>query len=1055
MRIFVEDKQIKGDVGVYAGNMLLAVSFFSRSLQMVKQFASFTVLKANEHGVSVSLDHERVWLPGPVRASFAQMDAGKDIFYQGLIVSDVVGSNALVVDDESLGRKVYEYLMAHFDWPLLPEWGRPLAEAMLARGLARRERLVIVGDEGHAREMFPNGSWVFHLSYFNEEHLKTMLRGMLESGELKIPGADGFQPVLGLTDLDSYVNIYGPSIGQNIDREVVPLIGKEGEVQNLAFKERRLFPQQCLMVNGAVELLSRKRKDGGADYCFLAMDMGTGKTSTAAAIVEKFFNDRYLRAHGGMSFRELLEGRAVSYRTIVMSPGHLVEKWARELREQVPDATVTVVNDLSQLIRLRKRGKARSGKEFYVIGKDFAKLDYMEQPVPSRMKSGFKVRSKRCNDCGKIYRDSGDICPSCGNKGYTLTGYPLYTAKGLQCPECGRVLLPDHTLTASDQQGCVALGPDDFMKASTLNQKCYWCGTKLWQPFVRNLRLSFFSFFDEEKAPEPSWKRVTVVKNAGTGKKMTVWAHKKYHASIIRDAVALKDDNSGCRKYAPGSYIRRYMKGFFDFFIADEAHEYKGATAQGEVFGALCDVADYRLALTGTLTGGKAQDLFYLLYRLDPRRMQAAGYQFNSMLDFSKKYGTVSWNLKDDGPDDSEVGVSSRTVRRSSPRVEPGISPLVYVDFLLDRAVFLSINDLSSNLPALKEKVIAVRPEGKDEEAMFRDYNGVVDNLVELSKEQFGMLGTMLQFSLSYPDRPYTEGRKMLFTPDGNPCVMIPQHDEFRKMLSSKEKKLVELVRGELQEGRCCFIYCEYTASEDTNVAERLQRILEDELGETVEVLRSDSPQASEREAYLRRVSETTGVRVWITNPKCTETGLDFVWKNKAGVEFNYPTLIFYQIGYSLFTVSQASRRHYRLTQREECRTYYLCWEGTAQETAVGVIAKKMVAAAALQGHFSSEGLQAMVSGTDVRRELFKRIADKDTESGADIQGMFDVLESGRVDDGSFSAFRRMPTYAEVLSSADGGNADAVPAAPVKEQTDVVYFSDSDFEAVFGFGDAV
>ena len=79
---------------------------------------------------------------------------------------------------------------------------------MLARGLARRERLEIVGDEGHAREMFPNGSWVFHLSYFNEEHLKTMLRGMLESGQLKIPGADAVQPVLGLTDLDSYVNIY-------------------------------------------------------------------------------------------------------------------------------------------------------------------------------------------------------------------------------------------------------------------------------------------------------------------------------------------------------------------------------------------------------------------------------------------------------------------------------------------------------------------------------------------------------------------------------------------------------------------------------------------------------------------------------------------------------------------------------------------------------------------------------------------------------------------------------------------------------------------------------
>ena len=47
------------------------------------------------------------------------------------------------------------------------------------------------------------------------------------------------------------------------------------------------------------------------------------------------------------------------------------------------------------------------------------------------------------------------------------------------------------------------------------------------------------------------------------------------------------------------------------------------------------------------------------------------------------------------------------------------------------------------------------------------------------------------------------------------------------------------------------------------------------------------------------------------------------------------------RIGNSLFTVWQASRRHYRMNQTMECRTYYMAYEGTAQAKVIELIAEK------------------------------------------------------------------------------------------------------------------
>lgn len=130
-------------------------------------------------------------------------------------------------------------------------------------------------------------------------------------------------------------------------------------------------------------------------------------------------------------------------------------------------------------------------------------------------------------------------------------------------------------------------------------------------------------------------------------------------------------------------------------------------------------------------------------------------------------------------------------------------------------------------------------------------------------------------------------------------------------------------------------------------------------------------------------------VRRWVL------TLLDFCFSYK-GKQYNYPTLLFYQISYELAVMWQASRRHYRLNQKEECRTYYLAYEQTLQTAALEIMAAKQVATSAIQGKFSTEGLSAMAKGVDARAQLAAALAESDFSSRESLDSMFDVLNAQR-----------------------------------------------------------
>ena len=188
----------------------------------------------------------------------------------------------------------------------------------------------------------------------------------------------------------------------------------------------------------------------------------------------------------------------------------------------------------------------------------------------------------------------------------------------------------------------------------------------------------------------------------------------------------------------------------------------------------------------------------------------------------------------------------------------------------------------------------------------------------------------------------------------------------------SKEEQLAEIAKTEAKSGRKCFVFATYTGTKD--ITPRLKDILERE-GLRAEILRSIVKPELREEWVKNRVSQ--GVDVIIANPKLVETGLDLL---------DFPTIIFHQTGYSVYTLRQASRRSWRIGQGRDVKVYYLFYKGTIQGKALQLMGSKMEASLAIEGKFSEEGLMAMTQGEDMNTALAKALVE-----GIDVEGAEDI----------------------------------------------------------------
>ncbi|PGZ54855.1 hypothetical protein COE56_06725 [Bacillus anthracis] len=101
-------------------------------------------------------------------------------------------------------------------------------------------------------------------------------------------------------------------------------------------------------------------------------------------------------------------------------------------------------------------------------------------------------------------------------------------------------------------------------------------------------------------------------------------------------------------------------------------------------------------------------------------------------------------------------------------------------------------------------------------------------------------------------------------------------------------------------------------------------------------------------------------------------------WRLPQSLTYRY-----YQLSFSLFTLNQAARRHWRIGQTKQCRTFYLGYRETFQEQMAQLIAQKNKAAEAMNGDATSDGLNAMLGDTgDLQTLLIQNI-----KSGNQLKG--------------------------------------------------------------------
>ena len=537
-------------------------------------------------------------------------------------------------------------------------------------------------------------------------------------------------------------------------------------------------------------------------------------------------------------------------RILLSAPGITIPKWAdKEIGETLPDANVAIINSTNDAANYLKR--ARSGA--LPDGLSFVLIGI------DRAKLG---PDPWCAALWKPIRE-------------TEGGKAVLKDYAWHCPDCGK-WLPDPRLKKEKEEvpagwtlfAAEPFEPDMFNLNGVARRRIRWnlpaklkkcprCNSPLWRPALKSC---------EETPNRPRW----------------------YAADILKR-------------------LRRH----FDLYIADEVHQTKAQdSGRGYAFAQMVKASKKTLALTGTLLNGMSTSIKEILWRTDPASLIKQGFDHKTgMVEWASRYGVLERVIRVREEDDGIVTRRKRVA--SQPKERPGIAPELVATYLLHRAVFIELQDLSLPIVDLKEIPVFIELDEEHKE----EYEAFHDRLFNACKAAYakGIKGAFSRFipaTINAVDRA-----------DLSQIVPVDE-DEIRfngfdsSYYTAKERELVRIVKENLAEDRGCIIYTFYT--DRYRINQRLKKVLNDQ-GIEAEILQNTSP--DKRFEWLQK-AEDRNVKVIITNLRLVEVGLDLI---------TWPTLIFYQMSYDINSVRQASRRSWRIGQTRECRVYYMIADGTQQ----------------------------------------------------------------------------------------------------------------------------
>lgn len=398
--------------------------------------------------------------------------------------------------------------------------------------------------------------------------------------------------------------------------------------------------------------------------------------------------------------------------------------------------------------------------------------------------------------------------------------------------------------------------------------------------------------------------------------------------------------------YAPVLYIKKYLNRHFHLAVFDEVQKLKGgSTIQGALMGQIASAIPRSLVLTGTLSGGRASDVYYLLqrgfalnYSKEERLRLLPAY--TELMDFVKNFGSIEESYAAASADHL-TGRSTREKRRIKER--PGISPLLLKEFFLEHCVFLRLSDIAGALPPYLEEIeyCDLKPELAE---AYQHFERTLKNaaLTALASHDHRVLGQMLSSLLAWPDMPQRAVDVVdrdNYVVASAPALDIP--------LTAKDERLIECIRNAKAAGRKSLVFVEYTGK--FGAGEHVHRILSD-AGFNFLLLTPSVP-TGKRLDWIRGHMRSGSYDGLICQPKLVETGLNLR---------EFPEILFWETGYSTYVLRQASRRSWRPGQTQDVVVRFFVNRNTMQEKAMSLIASKLEASLILEGELSDKGLVAL-----------------------------------------------------------------------------------------------
>lgn len=839
-------------------------------------------------------------------------------YFKSAIFTDIenksVNLREKVPDD--IANKLYDVIQADTTIPVLKEWMPYIATNMVKKG-----GLFWANIEGDMVEV--NGKYHLNKDHgfngvvcvnFSCSDVISIIKDGLFNKELSIDGCNcDSDDVKRVEGMDSYISTFGQVLAEKtmkvfkprFDPEKAPVGHNVDAFYNIAgfyTKGIKSYKVQKNVIQGAINTLNKENN------VMIAAATGTGKTILGIGSV-------------------CCHAKKDDFNTIVVVPSNLESRWEEAIKSVVPMSEIYVVHNFNDFTNAVKRAKcALRMRSFWMI------ISY------NTLKANYEIHPAAIYDS----KEKAYVCPDCGK---------VLSAKRIR-DRFGR------RLERWEARNKVNFDDFSFFKPDEINIKCPKCKAKLWTAATKKnsdnwLKLKNVGWVYRPRLKETENTTKFYLENLTENAPKTT---RNEYTKIIKAISEYKRSGTTERypnNYQIAHYMKKNMKNFFDYAIFDEVHSLAGDSIQGDAFGNVCNSAWKSIFLTGTLSNGYASGMFHLLFRTQTKKMISMGYNYDDIKKFNDEYGVKEQTTTEYGTMNNErFRTRSRT---NKTKYLPGISPVLFADFLMNNMIVTKKEDIRKDLCDYSEIPVGIEADNE----LLRAYQSVLSNVQYTANGRRVFTRRAIQSAVMtatmFLDQPY--GIDTMNRATGEIIELTPD------TIRNKEKKLVEICKNKKDAGEMILIYCEYTRK--LEIIDRLCRILKDSGINAIGM--PDTVKINERQHWLKERADDKNTDAVILNPTLVGTGLNLL---------DYTTIIFYEVGTKVTTIRQASQRSNRINQDHPVTVYFMYYKKTIQEDALGIISQKISASKAIEGDFSESALQEVGEDEDTLMRLAKCMAN-------------------------------------------------------------------------------